>query len=94
MKKYSSSLIVMFLLMVSSANIFAQGDSAVPFLLINPGARPGGMGEAGVAYSEDATAIYWIPGEKYQSCTSNGCHNLILMIFGMIILPPGIMLMI
>ncbi len=61
MKKYSSSLIVMFLLMVSSANIFAQGDSAVPFLLINPGARPGGMGEAGVAYSEDATAIYWNP---------------------------------
>jgi hypothetical protein len=41
--------------------VFAQGEAAVPFLLIAPGARPGGMGEAGVALADEATAVYWNP---------------------------------
>jgi len=43
--------------------IFAQGagTSAVPFLLISPGAKAGGMGEGGVALATDATAIFWNP---------------------------------
>jgi len=41
--------------------LFAQGEAAVPFLLIAPGARNGGMGEAGVALVNDATAVYWNP---------------------------------
>jgi len=41
---------------------YAQGEAAVPFLLISPGARPGGMGEAGVALANDATAVFWNPG--------------------------------
>jgi hypothetical protein len=41
--------------------LLAQGESAVPFLLITPGARTGGMGEAGVAMANDATAIFWNP---------------------------------
>ena len=50
------------ILILSSTNtLFAQGESAVPFLLIAPGARAGGMGEAGVALATDATAIYWNP---------------------------------
>ena len=40
---------------------FSQGESAVPFLLISPGARAGGMGEAGVALASDATAVFWNP---------------------------------
>lgn len=44
------------------SDAFAQGEAAVPFLLISPGARPGGMGEAGVALANDATAVYWNPG--------------------------------
>jgi hypothetical protein len=55
------TLIFMMVILLSSANIFAQGEAAVPFLLISPGARAGGMGEAGVAYANDATAIYWNP---------------------------------
>ena len=52
-------LIIVYL--SQSVPAFAQGDSAVPFLLIAPGAREGGMGEAGVAYCNDATAVYWNP---------------------------------
>ncbi|MBC8051666.1 MAG: type IX secretion system outer membrane channel protein PorV [Sphingobacteriaceae bacterium] len=33
--------------------------TAVPFLTISPDARSGAMGEAGVALSADANAIYW-----------------------------------
>lgn len=61
MKRNSILIIFGLLLTVFAGNLAAQGDAAVPFLLINPGARPGGMGEAGVAYCEDATAIYWNP---------------------------------
>lgn len=42
-------------------NLYAQGEAAVPFLLITPGARNGGMGESGVALVNDAMAIYWNP---------------------------------
>ncbi len=37
------------------------GEAAVPFLMISPGAKYGGMGEAGVAMANDATAIFWNP---------------------------------
>lgn len=51
--------------------VFAQTDqsnllgqintitTAVPFLLISPDARAGGMGDAGVASSADANSIHW-----------------------------------
>ncbi len=42
--------------------IYAQGESAVPFLLIAPNARADGMGEAGAALSDDGSAAYWNPG--------------------------------
>jgi hypothetical protein len=62
MKIKSMILITMILLILNSSHtIFAQGEAAVPFLLIAPGARAGGMGEAGVALANDATAIYWNP---------------------------------
>jgi hypothetical protein len=47
--------------LVSTSDIFAQGEAAVPFLQITPGARNGGMGEAGVALANDANAIFWNP---------------------------------
>ncbi len=37
------------------------GTSAVPFLMIAPGAKAGGMGESGVAIANDATAVFWNP---------------------------------
>lgn len=36
---------------------------AVPFLVISPDARASGMGEAGVATSADANAVYWNPAK-------------------------------
>jgi hypothetical protein len=58
MKKHGFILIIFFILINV---VFPQGESAVPFLLIAPGARAGGMGEAGVAMANDATAIFWNP---------------------------------
>ena len=55
------TLIFISIMFVFSVNIFGQGEAAVPFLLIAPGARAGAMGEAGVATADDATAIFWNP---------------------------------
>lgn len=55
------TLIFIAVLVIFSVNVFGQGESAVPFLLIAPGARAGAMGEAGVAYANDATAVFWNP---------------------------------
>ena len=40
-----------------------QIPTAVPFLLITPDSRSGGMGEAGVALSPDANANFWNPAK-------------------------------
>ena len=41
---------------------FAQGESAVPFLLIAPNARNDAMGESGAAIADDGSAAFWNPG--------------------------------
>ena len=37
--------------------------TAVPFLIIGPDSRSGGMGDAGVALPADANAIHWNPSK-------------------------------
>jgi hypothetical protein len=44
-----------------SVNVFAQGESAVPFLLIGPNSRNAGMGETGAGLINDASAMFWNP---------------------------------
>lgn len=61
MKRFAVLLIVVFSVLNVSSSLFAQGEATVLFLMINPGARQGGMGEAGVALANDAYAIYWNP---------------------------------
>jgi hypothetical protein len=39
----------------------AQGESAVPFLLIAPNSRASGIGESGTGTVDDASAIFWNP---------------------------------
>jgi hypothetical protein len=39
----------------------AQGESAVPFLLIAPNSRSSGIGESGTGTVDDASAIFWNP---------------------------------
>ncbi len=41
---------------------FAQGgESAVPFLLLAPDSRAGGIGESGVGLADNSAAIFWNP---------------------------------
>ena len=61
MKKLSAVLIIITAVLSSTGSLFAQGEAAAEFLLIAPGARPGGMGETNVAIADDATATYWNP---------------------------------
>ncbi len=42
--------------------VLAQGESAVPFLLIAPNSRASGMGESGTGSVDDVSAVYWNPG--------------------------------
>jgi len=59
--------VMVIILLVLAAEVlvpqagYAQGESAVPFLLIAPNARADGMGEAGAALSDDAAASHWNP---------------------------------
>jgi hypothetical protein len=67
MKKLAFLFVLIAAVFVQNTPVFAQGEAAVPFLLIAPGARSGGMGEGGVALVKDATAIFWNPaGLAYQ----------------------------
>ncbi|MCD6163214.1 MAG: PorV/PorQ family protein [candidate division Zixibacteria bacterium] len=60
MKKSLVCLPVLMILL--TASLFGQvSQNAVPFLLIAPGARAGGMGETFVAIANDATAVHWNP---------------------------------
>lgn len=52
---------VLCLYIIFSTSIFAQSEAGAIFLLIAPGARAGGMGEAQVAVADDAYASYWNP---------------------------------
>lgn len=60
--------IVATLLLFSSPSLNAQSEAGAIFLLISPGARAGGMGEAQVAVANDAYASYWNPaGLAFQT---------------------------
>lgn len=56
---------------VNSNQLLGQGiddrlntiTTAVPFLIISPDSRAGGMGEAGVSSSPDANSIHWNPAK-------------------------------
>jgi len=56
-----SKLKYAFLLIALSGQIYAQSEAGAIFLLIAPGARAGGMGEAHTAVADDAYASYWNP---------------------------------
>ncbi len=61
MKSIKILLIVGIFFTLLTGNVFAQGEAAAEFLLISPGARAGGMGEANVAIANDATTVFWNP---------------------------------
>jgi hypothetical protein len=61
MKRAVQLIGLLVILLAFNSSLLAQGEAAVPFLLISPGARPCGMGEAGVALADEATAVFWNP---------------------------------
>lgn len=58
---FKIKIMIFSLLLVISARVFAQGESAVPFLLIGPNSRNAGMGETGTGLINDAAAMFWNP---------------------------------
>ena len=54
-----TALVVVLLVLPDRAH--AQGESAVPFLLISPNSRASGIGETGTGSVDDASAIFWNP---------------------------------
>ncbi len=61
MKKIFAFLIALTMMTGVAEQSFAVSEAAVLFLMISPGARASGMGEAFVAISDDATAVFWNP---------------------------------
>mgnify|MGYP003328278502 CR=1 FL=1 len=69
------SIIYLFLILINFLNVNAQErviTTGVPFLLITPDARAGGMGELGVASSPDAYAQQWNPAKYAFIESDNG----------------------
>ncbi len=69
LKKLCILSAIMGIIAFDSADVKAQNSvsTGVPFLLIGPNSRFGGMGETGTAIADDATAMHWNPsGLAYQ----------------------------
>ncbi|HKJ68860.1 MAG TPA: PorV/PorQ family protein [bacterium] len=61
MKNLKLHILLLFLPLFFVSHLKAQTEPGGVFLLIAPGARAGGMGEAQVALANDAYAAYWNP---------------------------------
>ncbi len=61
MKNLLVFLVCLTMLALSATRVYAVSEAAVLFLMISPGARAAGMGEAFVALADDATAVFWNP---------------------------------
>ncbi len=61
MRKFLLLGITLLIVLVTASSSFAVSRAGVLFLMIAPGARASGMGEAFVAVADDATASYWNP---------------------------------
>ena len=55
-------LMMISMLFVTFARVsYAQGEAAVPFLLLAPDSRAGGIGESGTGLADNSSAIFWNP---------------------------------
>lgn len=61
MRKLTMLALAATTLALPAKEAFAVSEAAVLWLLISPGSRPAGMGEAFVAVADDATASWWNP---------------------------------
>ncbi|MBI1931396.1 MAG: PorV/PorQ family protein [Ignavibacteriales bacterium] len=61
MKKSLIILAFLPMLIFFTNEINAQGEAAVPFLLLAPDSRAGGVGESGGGLADNSAAIFWNP---------------------------------
>lgn len=54
-------LAILAVMILHVHELYSQGESAVPFLLIGPNSRNAGMGETGTGLINDASAMFWNP---------------------------------
>lgn len=54
-------LVVLVIMTFGLNNLYAQGETAVPFLLLAPDSRAGGLGESGAGLADNGAAIFWNP---------------------------------
>ncbi len=59
--KRISMLMIVCAMFISAGIIKAQGSTAVPFLILAPDSRAGGIGESGVGLADNSAAIFWNP---------------------------------
>ncbi len=61
MKIFIRVMMVCTLVALVQKFAYAQGEAAVPFLMVAPDSRAGGMGESGAGLADNSAAIYWNP---------------------------------
>lgn len=61
MKIISRLLLISFMFGGLAQVSYAQGEAAVPFLLLAPDSRAGGIGESGAGLADNSSAIFWNP---------------------------------
>jgi len=61
MKRITMLMMVGLMVMGFSSAVKAQGEAAVPFLLLAPDSRAGGIGESGTGLADNSAAIFWNP---------------------------------
>jgi hypothetical protein len=67
---FNLKMFMLAAIVVLSGRVFAQGESAVPFLLIGPNSLNAGLGETGTGMVNDASAMFWNPaGLGFQKGT-------------------------
>jgi hypothetical protein len=61
MKKILLTIMIMMTFTGVINKSLAQGEAAVPFLLLAPDSRAGGIGESGAGLADNSAAIFWNP---------------------------------
>ncbi|MCU0343185.1 MAG: PorV/PorQ family protein [Ignavibacterium sp.] len=61
MKVVLKIMMISMLFGVFAKVTYAQGEAAVPFLLLAPDSRAGGIGESGTGLADNSAAIFWNP---------------------------------
>lgn len=77
MKKTSKEIFILLSIFALSLGYFnkinAQGEAAVPFLLLAPDSRFAGLGESGTGLADNSSAIFWNPaGIAFQTGSEVG----------------------